>query len=57
MERTTKLTEMHETIQLIKQHAEKLGRQGDEFPALSRNVARILASLKMLELNVSDLIE
>lgn len=57
MDRKTKLNDMHETIQLIKQHAEKLSRQGDEFPALSRNVVRILANLKMLELNVSDLID
>ena len=30
---------------------------GDEFPALSRNTTRILASLKMLELNISDIID
>ena len=29
----------------------------DEFPALSRNLSRILSSLKMLELNISDILD
>jgi len=44
-------------IQLMKACAEELHCLGDEFPALSRNTTRILASLKMLELNISDIIE
>jgi hypothetical protein len=30
---------------------------GEDFPALARNIARILASVKMLEINVSDLVD
>ena len=50
------LTEIDTRIQLIKKTAEELRGMADEFPALARNTARILASLKMLELNVSDLL-
>jgi hypothetical protein len=34
-----------------------LNRLGDNFPALARNSVRILASIKMLEINISDLVE
>ena len=41
-------------IQLIKKTAEELNQMADAFPALARNTARILASVKMLEINISD---
>jgi len=44
-------------IQLMKHTAEELKELGEDFPALSRNMVRILASLKMLEINISDLVE
>ena len=44
-------------IQLMKKTAEELKRIGEEFPAIARNTVRILASVKMLEINVSDLVE
>ena len=44
-------------IQLMKHTAEELKALGEDFPALSRNMVRILASLKMLEINISDLVE
>lgn len=44
-------------IQIIKGAAEELKAMGEPFPALSRNLVRLLASTKMLELNVSDLID
>ena len=44
-------------IQLLKKTAEDLNRIGKDFPALARNTARILASVKMLEINVSDLVD
>ena len=50
------LTEIDRRIQLIKKTAEELSGMAEEFPALARNTARILASQKMLELNVSDLL-
>lgn len=48
------LKELDGKIQSIKKTAEELKKMGEDFPALSRNVSRLLASVKMLELNVSD---
>ena len=44
-------------IQTLKKAAEALSQGGENFPALKRNTARILASIKMLEINVSDVID
>ncbi len=54
--RTTDLTNIDKEIRRLKSAAEKLHRRGEDFPALSRNTARILAGIKMLELNVCDLV-
>jgi hypothetical protein len=51
------LNEINAKIQLMKKTAEELNRIGEDFPALARNTVRILASVKMLEINVSDLVE
>ncbi len=51
------LNEINAKIQLLKKTAQELNRIGEEFPAIARNTVRILASVKMLEINVSDLIE
>ena len=51
------LNEIHAKIQLIKKAAEEINRIGEDFPTLARNTVRILASVKMLEINVSDLVE
>ena len=51
------LNEIDTKIQRMKKTAEELNRIGEDFPALARNSVRILASVKMLEINVSDLIE
>lgn len=48
------LEELSEKIRLLKQTAEDLKKLGEDFPALHRNTSRILASIKMLELNISD---
>ena len=50
------LEKIHAGIQVLKAKAEELHRLGRDFPALSRNAARILAGVKMLELNISDVI-
>jgi len=42
---------------LLKRTAQELTLLGEDFPALARNLARIEASMKMLELNITDLIE
>ncbi len=51
------LNEINAKIQLLKKTAQELNCIGEEFPAIARNTVRILASVKMLEINVSDLIE
>ena len=51
------LNKINAKIQLLKKTAEELNRMGEDFPALARNTIRILASVKMLEVNVSDLVD
>ena len=51
------LNAINDKIVLMKKVAEELDRMGKDFPSLARNTVRILASLKMLEINVSDIIE
>ena len=43
-------------IQVIKKAAEELKMLSDNFPAIERNADRILASLKVMEVNVSDVL-
>ena len=57
MARQIDLNEINDKIQLMKKTAKELNRIGEGFPAIARNTVRILASVKMLEINVSDLIE
>ena len=51
------LDKINANIVLMKKAAEELNQMGKDFPALARNTVRILASLKMLEINVSDILE
>ena len=51
------LQKIDDKIQVMKRTAEELNRIGEDFPAIARNSVRILASIKMLEINVSDLVE
>ena len=51
------LHEINDKIQLMKKTAQELNRIGQDFPAIARNTVRILASVKMLEINISDLVE
>jgi hypothetical protein len=55
MEKQMDLKRINGKIQAMKKLAKELQDQANEFPALSRNTVRILASLKMLELNISDI--
>jgi hypothetical protein len=54
---TIDIVKIEERIQRVKKAAEDLRELSDEMPALYRNTARILASVKMLEINISDVIE
>ena len=44
-------------IQSIKKAAQELKKLSRKIPAVDRNVVRILASVKMLEINISDVKE
>jgi hypothetical protein len=57
MEKQIDIHAINTKIQLLKITAEELNRIGENFPAIARNTARILASVKMLEINVSDLVD
>ena len=48
---------MAEKIQALKQTATELKRISGGIPAVVRNTDRILASIKMLEINVSDILD
>ena len=51
------LKKLNTKIQLMKKTAQELKHMGEIFPAINRNAVRILASVKMLEINVSDVVE
>ena len=57
MARQIDLNKINTKIQLMKKTAQELNQIGENFPAIARNTVRILASVKMLEINVSDLVE
>ena len=57
MDYQANLIEINDKIQLMKRTAQELNRFGEDFPSIARNTSRILASVKMLEMNVSDLVE
>jgi prefoldin subunit 5 len=50
-----KIRDMAEKIQILKQTATELKRISGGIQAVDRNVDHILASIKMLEINISDL--
>ena len=51
------LKEIDDRIRLMRKTAEELKQMGSNFPALDRNTARILAGIKLLEINISDMID
>ena len=51
------VNEINKKVQLLKQTALELNQMGKDFPAIARNAVRIMASVKMLEINISDLVE
>lgn len=56
-ENTNVYSQLNEQIKQLKSTAEILGETGKEIPAIARNMARIKASVKMLELNIVDALE
>ncbi len=51
------IQDMESRIQLMKKTAEELKILGENIPAVERNAARILASIKMLEINISHYLQ
>ena len=49
-----KIREMDEKIRLLRKTAEELMALGGDIEAVKKNLLRLLASTKMLELNISD---
>ena len=50
------LTEIDAKIQAMKKTAEELAQAGKNFPAIARNIVRISAGIRMLEINISDIV-
>ncbi len=57
MNNQTELEEISRKIVQMKEIALELNQNEIPYPFLKRNTERILASIKMLELNVSDIAE
>jgi len=57
MDQQANLKEINTKIQAMKEIAEDLKALAGDFPALYRNTVRILASINMLELNVTDVLD
>lgn len=51
------LNQIHDKVLKIKQLLKQLEAQAESFPALSRNTKRAQASIKMLELNIGDVVD
>lgn len=52
-----KIREMTEKIQVIKKAATELQRISGGIQAVDKNADRILASVRMLEINISDIVD
>ncbi len=53
----TKLKKMDARIKKIRKAAEELKELSEGIQAIDRNASRILASVKMLEINLSDILD
>lgn len=51
------MKKMAQKISSLKQEANELKAMSGGIQAVDRNIDRILASIKMLEINISDLVE
>ena len=56
MKNSPDLNMVNDKILKIKQLLLELETEAKQFPALARNSKRALASIKMLELNISDIV-
>ena len=51
------LRKIDDKIKLLRNTAEELKGLAENIPAITRNTTRLLASVKMMELNISDCID
>ena len=51
------LNEIDAKIQAMKKTARELAQAGENFPAIARNIVRISAGIRMLEINISDIVD
>jgi hypothetical protein len=51
------IEELAERIQALRRIAEEIGEKGKGIETLERNVLRILTGVRMLEINIGDLME
>jgi hypothetical protein len=51
-----KLNEISGKVMSMKEDAEHIKSLSNDFPAVQRNIQRIMASIKMIEINTVDLI-
>ena len=52
----TDLEEIGKKVRELKETAKEIKSLSDDFPAVRRNIHRIMASIKMLEINTIDMI-
>ncbi|MCK5310853.1 MAG: hypothetical protein KAJ62_02010 [Desulfobacteraceae bacterium] len=57
MENSPDIIIINKKIQQIKLLFSELQQEADSFPAISKNSKRALASIKMMEFSISDLVE
>jgi hypothetical protein len=50
------ISDMAKRISLLKKEALELKEKAESIPAVECNIDRILASIKMLEINISDIV-
>ena len=55
MDHKIDIKEINNKIKSLREISENLLEKSGTFPSLNRNCRRILANIKMLELNVSDI--
>ena len=51
------LKKIDNKIKLLRNTAEELNSLSENIPAITRNTTRLLATVKMIELNISDCFE
>ncbi len=57
MQTENELKKIDEKIKLLSNTAKELKILADNIPAITRNTTRLLASVKIMELNISDCID